>query len=835
MSWGGAALLGLTVMSGASDAAGDIPARRLLKLVSSAEAASGTQSGSTKASASSPILSYFSPSPTQQTLTDGRLSVTVRLKPGEKASELGLLEVAPGIGTRRMQPEELVAFAKAHPAHRPVVAPPRRTWLDRSGTWTGAPNFRNETGLEGEGVVVGIIDTGIDATHPDFHTATGETRIAWLLQGGPSMGLQSELEDTYGCTDPGQSSCSVLSAADIDELRAAGSGLAPFDVDGHGTHVAGIAAGNGGPSVGMPSYVGVAPEATIIIASPSLPDGGFDDADILRAARFVFERAEAMGLPAVVNLSLGSDFGPHDGTSMLEAGLSSMVGADKPGRAVVVAAGNSGALYGIDGAGPFGIHTEAHVSPNATTRVTMRTAGASGQVSGNGFVWITFQPGDDISVGLEGPGGASWIGLTGPGKEAGYDRGDSRAGVINNRLDNNDDLTADTNGAIVFFSSTWDAQDTFAITLRGRGDAQLWVTPTEGAAPGAAGLGLVFERATKAGTIAVPASAPGLIAVGCTLNRTSWFPLRPVGVELEINSFGGQEAVEDSTCFFSAAGPTPAGVTKPDLVAPGGFVAAPMSEAADPRFQPLSIFASPSCPDQEPCMLVSERHALTSGTSMSAPFVAGAAALLLQADPNLTQPQIKNLLQAGAQRPVGNVPYDFQTGPGKLNLLSTLQVWDERRGAGPVDPLTSYYVLSSPYLRPDPAWSVEGTVELRHQNLEVALGVPASDLTLKVNGGIVTRPLTLVRGGLYRFAIAAPAGSGGGVVDVDVLYRGQSLGSRQLAVGVDNWAALGGVEPVGGCSLSAPTTTPRGDGASGWVWLGLALAWAARRLSPSSA
>ncbi|MEM1028909.1 MAG: S8 family serine peptidase [Myxococcota bacterium] len=734
---------------------------------------------------------------------DPRLSVTVRLQPGERAADLGLLEVAPGVGTRRIFPSEMASFVAAHPGRTPLVAPPRRTWLDRAGRWTQAPAFRDATGLDGEGVVVGIIDTGIDGRHADFFDAEGKSRVAWILQQGAPLGMQAELEQQYGCTDPDQSPCIILSGADIDGLRASESPFVPFDVDGHGTHVASIAAGNGGPSEGTPVYVGVAPRATVIVASPS-PGGGFDDADILRAASFVFERADAMGLPAVVNLSLGSDFGPHDGTSVLETGLSAMVGPDHPGRAIVVAAGNSGAIYGIEGEGPFGIHTETNVSPNATTRVTMRTAGADGMVNGAGFVWVTFRPDDDVAVGLEGPGGQTLIDAVGPGEEAGTREGDPfQAAVINNRTDNNSDLTAATNGAIVFFSGEWDAQDTFAVTLRGRGHAQLWVTPTGGAGQGPAGLGLVFERAKKAGTIAVPASAPDLIAVGCTLNRTSWFPIQPAGTELQIESFGGQPATDDSTCFFSASGPTPDGLTKPELLAPGGFVAAAMSAGADPRAQPLSIFSSSACPDGQPCTLLSERHALTSGTSMSAPFVAGAAALLLQADPTLTQLDIRDLLQAGAQRPVGLVPYDFQMGPGKLDLLATLQVWNDRRGAGPVDAIASYYVLSSPYLRPDPDWSVEGTVALRHANLEVAMGIPAEDLTVRVDGGFVTRPVTRVRGGLYRFAISAPVGSGGGVVDVDVSYRGQSLGRRRLPIGVDTWAALGGVQPVGGCHVAA--------------------------------
>src|SRR5262249_30354259 len=137
----------------------------------------------------------------------------------------------------------------------------------------------------------------------------------------------------------------------------------PRDTFGHGTHVASLAAGNG-QSNEPPRYVGVAPEATLIVARVARSGGGgILDFDVVHAASFVYERAEATGMPAVINLSLGSDFGAHDGSSAIEQGLSSLVGSDHPGRALVVAAGNSAGLYGVDLGvpSPLGIHTDVHV------------------------------------------------------------------------------------------------------------------------------------------------------------------------------------------------------------------------------------------------------------------------------------------------------------------------------------------------------------------------------------------------------------------------------------------------------------------------------------------
>src|SRR5690606_16691167 len=133
---------------------------------------------------------------------DGRLPVMVRLAPGEAASALGLLEVAPGLGAARFTPAELEVFEKAHPDRVPIVSPPRHTLIDVSGSWTRAPAFRVETGIDGTGVVVGIIDTGLDVTHPDFLDESGATRVAWLMVREPARGLHPELEAAYGCNTP---------------------------------------------------------------------------------------------------------------------------------------------------------------------------------------------------------------------------------------------------------------------------------------------------------------------------------------------------------------------------------------------------------------------------------------------------------------------------------------------------------------------------------------------------------------------------------------------------------------------------------------------------------
>ena len=229
-------------------------------------------------------------------------------------------------------------------------------------------------------MIVGIIDTGIDYNHEDFMDADGNSRILSIWDqkrhGGPSP---TEIQGSYG------TECDSESISD---------GSCPMiDSDGHGTHVAGTAAGRD------PVYGGVAPDANIIVVSydSSLDLGsGYADTifstNICQAAYYVFEKASELGMPAVVNLSLGTHIGPHDGTSLFEECLSGLVNGAS-GRAIVAAAGNE---YSDD-TYYTGIHAGFEVSNSiAATNFVIR------QTSRDRIYYMDIwgAPGSDLSIGL---------------------------------------------------------------------------------------------------------------------------------------------------------------------------------------------------------------------------------------------------------------------------------------------------------------------------------------------------------------------------------------------------------------------------------------------------
>lgn len=717
-----------------------------------------------------------------------------------------------------LRPDELTQLSSDQPELKLHWAPPRYPLLDQADNWIGGSQFREATGFTGRGVVVGIVDTGLDVRHGDLRDSEGKSRVRYLIDfSRPPADRQLELEDEYGCT--ADTECAIYSNDDLDSLLNNGiDGDEPRDSYGHGTHVASLAAGNGLAAKGA-RYLGVAPEATLFGARVSRSgSGAIFDADIIQATRFIFEQAERLGMPAVVNLSLGSDFGTHDGSSPLEQGLASFVGPDFPGRAIVVAAGNSGNLYtGVESGEPepLGIHTEVHVPRDSTAEIPIITPGVElgGAPGATIYVWLAFQPGDDISVAVDHDGSA-WIPDIAPGQASTYSADDYEGTVFNGPTDEGSSIMVGDNNAVVVIDGDFTPGTRFALRLSGHGTVNLWLQSSGGASPDVS-TGALFPRGEKQGTINIPASHGDLIAVGATVNRNRWRDER--GKPFLIGRDDGSEdlAEIDGTAPFSAAGPNTLGMMKPDLVAPGMYVIGAMSGDADPRGNGgAGVFASNGrCgePDYECFVSEDDVHAITSGTSMSAPLVSGAVALLLEQRPDLTQQQVRTLLQAGARQPTGTILAEQQLGPGVLDLqgtLAALRAEDSPLERAPTS--QSRIVLAASFVRPDPKLPLNGLLQLRDARDRVADVSDARRLELQVIGGSLSKAPARLGPGLYDFQVTAAEGSGGARLGLRLTFDGATLASRDVPIGVDRWLAEGNPLARGGCSIwGAPAPTPQ--------------------------
>lgn len=191
------------------------------------------------------------------------------------------------------------------------------------------PGGRFSTTLQGQGVLVAIIDSGIAYRNRDFRKPDGSTRIRFLWD----QTLNREFDEEQ------------INAALNAPTEAEGYALVPsIDTSGHGTAVAGIAAGNGANSDGI--YAGVAPESELLIVKLGMPEAeGFPrTTELMRALNYVVQKAIALQMPVSINLSFGNTYGAHNGTSLLERFIDNV---SEIGRNVIcVGSGNEGASGG---------------------------------------------------------------------------------------------------------------------------------------------------------------------------------------------------------------------------------------------------------------------------------------------------------------------------------------------------------------------------------------------------------------------------------------------------------------------------------------------------------
>lgn len=568
------------------------------------------------------------------------------------------------------------------------------------------------TSYNGENVVAGVIDSGLDYSRSDFKDADGNTRVQYLRFQSASGSSVTTSECTKSHISGG--TCSIAASND--------------STISHGTHVTGIAAGSDA------TYKGVAPAADIMFVRSDFTDDLSEgtssfSSSIIDGVDAIFEKSDTIDKAAVVNLSVGTHIGAHDDTSLLEQALGNAIrgqyatSGKSYGRAVVAAAGNehliSDALGSIaQYAG--GIHASFSVSAETShgyrlwvlssdpppTRVPLIVDVwfGQGQASHCSAAAKVYPFTNVFGSNLSAPSPATTtddaeastgdLPLSTDNGGVTSSTSDNKATIIM-AVDSSDSQNSKPRALISFGpGSSGEVSDLVPNSTAGTGyllDVIIRSTAASGTCSGdiwleGGGTYTHFLKGIDTGawdvsgtgsytiqsgdnnkTVTLPGTASGVIAVGAYLQekpygsgRSQWTDIN--GTVHDATDLAGEPAAANvvggtvgQRSPFSSIGPAAYSYSgrKPDILAPG-----------DPIISTLATGYSP-----ESALKVDSTHMKLVGTSQSSPHIAGVVALLYQKNNCLTAAQVRSALTSTAS--LASSPND-QDGYGKVDASAAM-------------------------------------------------------------------------------------------------------------------------------------------------------------------
>lgn len=501
--------------------------------------------------------------------------------------------------------------------------------------------------LKGDGVVAGIIDSGIDYSHEDFSSANKNVKTRIISIWDQTLNDDSFKINPDGLYDYG----TIFSSDEIASSITNKTKLATEDILGHGTHVAGIIAGNGfGCGAGFTSedLRGVAPQAGII----SVKTSQYNNA-IVDGASFICSAAKKNNMRAVINISMGNHFGAHDGTSLFEKTLSAI---SDNGAVIVTSAGNDKSKN---------IHATKFFKENESQMFLILTGSEKKkciQPSAAGLIAVSSWYGKNNRFGVRiiSPNGEA-TNVASPNSAISKSFTDGSYAFISNATSDNNHPLGDKETGIVIFNAEG-IQGNWWIEFVNLQNAVSEEVDLYIAYPGDDSCRF-SEHMDTAKTLTIPATSPGVIGVGAYVGDDFWYARNGNGYEYQ--NYQSSGTIAD----FSSAGPTRRPLEalfgkqypiKPEITAPGIGVISALSKSAEKTMSAEMIFKDGN-------------HVIFQGTSMAAPHVSGAAILLLEKNKNLSSEDIKILITNNAYRDAqtGDKPNNTW-GAGKLNAAAPL-------------------------------------------------------------------------------------------------------------------------------------------------------------------
>lgn len=543
------------------------------------------------------------------------------------SEELIVEELIAGYGLLTV-PEDLVDTVSRLPQIEYVEKPKRLFFSMADGKEVSCvlPVTKRQPFLSGKGILLAVIDSGIDYTNRNFRNADGSTRILSLWDQTVSPEAEKGFFPPEGFVTGTEFTREQINAAlrEADPLRQ--YELVPSrDSSGHGTSVAGIAAGaatNVTGGTANNNYEGVAPESELLIVKLGAPrENSFPrTTEMMRAVTYVVRKAQSLNRPVAINLSFGNTYGAHDGSSLLERFLDN---AAEIGRTVIcVGSGNEGASAG---------HREGRVNVGETA-ATELSVGAY-ETAFSVQLWKTYT--DVFRITLRSPGGQEFSFSTEKGGEITWEAERTRILIYVGEPSPyavEQEIYFDIIPENLYISpGIW----SFLIGTQEKESSFYFYLPSQAAR----NQNTRFFEPNPNLTLTIPSTASKVITVGAYDSTYDAYA--------DFSGRGYRYAERD-------IGLLAAGAAKPDLAAPGVNITAP------------DIYGG---------------YRSFTGTSFATPFVTGAAALLMEwgivqgNDAFLYGEKVKAYLRRGARKIRGEEFYpNDRVGYGALCVADSIPI-----------------------------------------------------------------------------------------------------------------------------------------------------------------
>lgn len=500
---------------------------------------------------------------------------------------------------------------------------------------------------DGSGVIMAFLDAGIDFRHPDFQNADGTTRIKYIWDQVATSGGIIPQPYNYGQ----EWTSSVIDAGTCPYYET-------WTQYGHGSNVAGIGAGNGSA---INNLMGVAPNSDIIAVAVSLDENFLNN--VVDATEYAFAKAALIGKPCVINASLGTYFGSHDGYDLAAQIIDDLITLQN-GRSFVCAAGNAGNI-------PFHLGYDTHPDSSFTWFTPV-----SGTVNYEWWIDKDDAQNFQFAIGADNPSPFAVSGRT------------QYFNLVNDfDYVSGFDMVKDTLyynavriGIITFYSYEFDSTYACDVVIQPDFPTYYWRFITNGTGRFDLWSASNITGSSDMITTSLPSTATfpdidryhlpdvsqtivssfscsdKVITVANYINRDQY-----------LNYYGNLQLFTNppgSLSEASSLGPTRDGRIKPEIAAPGD-----VTLSSEPLYLMDLFIASSS--DK---VALGGMHVRNGGTSMASPVVAGVAALYLQKNPNAGWKEIKDAIQLSAMKDnyTGNNLPDNTWGYGKVDAFSAL-------------------------------------------------------------------------------------------------------------------------------------------------------------------